>query len=77
MKMPPLQYGRPTPVNTALRLASADEAREIPQSESIRLKAQDEQVEFQTRTLSLRGQKGVPLQVPVFKFASFGGSAGG
>jgi hypothetical protein len=61
MKMPPIPISDGI-INTASRLASVDEAGEIPQRESIRPKDQDEQVEFQTRTLSLRGQKSVPLQ---------------
>jgi adenylate cyclase len=56
-------------VNTASRLASVAEAGEILLTESVREKIAMYPVEFDTRTLNLRGKE-TPLQVSVFRFAS-------
>ncbi len=56
-------------VNTASRLASVAEAGEILVTESVREKLAMYPVEFDTRTLNLRGKE-TPLQVSVFRFAS-------
>jgi class 3 adenylate cyclase len=56
-------------VNTASRLASVAEAGELLLTESVREKIAMHPVEFDTRTLNLRGKE-TPLQVSVFRFAS-------
>ncbi len=58
-------------VNTASRLASAAEAGEILLTQSVREKIVTSPVEFDTRTLSLRGKE-IPLQVSVVRFAAPG-----
>ncbi len=63
-------------VNTASRLASVAAAGEILLTESIREKLVTRPLEFETRTLNLRGKE-TPLQVSVFRFPPYVGGRSG